>query len=129
MRGGPARCLARTTNARALLGVDGHFVVLSGGGSWQTGLIRGAPVNDWRGGPMFQHEASDVGLAGKPHALLAPRVFQKTIEHANPASVAGDAVMQTHDHHPAALCAFFVELVELVFERLLVSGRVPRFEG
>src|SRR5260370_685190 len=73
---------APTTSTRAVLDVDGHFVVLSGGWSEQTGSIRGAPVNDWRGGPMFQHEASDVVLAGKPHALLAPGIFQKTIEHA-----------------------------------------------
>jgi hypothetical protein len=32
-------------------------------------------------------------------------------------------------HHPTTCLALFVEFVELVFERLLIRGRVPAREG
>jgi len=51
---------------------------------------------------LFHDEAGNLVLASEPNASFASCVFEKAIEHANPTWVAGDAVMKTDDHHPAA---------------------------
>jgi len=43
--------------------------------------------------------------------------------------MAGDPVVQARHHHATSMRAFFVELVELIAQHLLVSSRIPACEG
>jgi len=42
--------------------------------------------------------------------------------------MAGDAIVQTDHHHSAPSGSFLIKLVELILERLLISGRIPALE-
>src|ERR1700738_1069812 len=96
--------------------------------SGRTGEIRRAAIDDGSSGAIGQCVAGDFILAGKPDARLALRVAKESIERTHPAGMAGDAVMKADHHHAPARGAFFVELVELVAQRLLVSGGIPALE-
>src|SRR5258706_7022812 len=101
----------------------------------RTRFSRGAPWNargGWRlalenrcPGTIRQGPARDFVLARKPHAGLRARVSEKAVEAAHAVRVTGDAVVEANDHHAPALRALFVELVELVAQRLLVRRRAP----
>src|SRR5260221_10337990 len=41
----------------------------------------------------------------------------------------GDAIVQADHQHAPSMHALFVELIELVAQRLLVGGRIPADEG
>src|SRR5258708_30839430 len=104
----------------------------------RTRFSRGAPWkarDGWRlaletrcPGTMRRGPGRDCVLAREPDAGLRARVSQKAVEAAHAVRVTGDAIVQADDHHAPALRAFFVELVELVAQRLLVGRRAPAGE-
>jgi len=78
---------------------------------------------------MFERPGRDFVLAREPDAGLGASVGREPIEYADAVRMARDAVVQSDHHHPPTMSALFVKLIKLVFERLLVDGRVPTLEG
>ena len=74
-------------------------IFLSGCRSGQARYVRRTAFDDGRVGAMIERPAGDFVLASKPDALLALRVGKEAVEGANPAIVAGDAVVQADHHH------------------------------
>src|SRR5260221_5512760 len=77
---------------------------------------------------MIERPAGNLVLPSKPDALLALRVGKEAVEGANPAGMAGYAVVQADHHHTRRMCAFIVKLIEFIAQRLLVGGRIPALE-
>src|SRR5260370_2650852 len=90
--------------------------------------VRRAAFDDGRVGAMIERPAGDLVFPSEPDALLALRVGKEAVEGANPAGVAGDAVVQADHHHAPPMRAFLVKLVEFIAQRLLVRGRLPALE-
>src|SRR5258705_13603958 len=104
-------------------------IFLSGCRSGQAGYVRRATFDDGRVGAVIERPVGDLVLPREPDALLALRVGKEAVEGANPAGVAGDAVVQADHHHAPSLCAFLVKLVEFIAQRLLVGGWIPASNG
>src|SRR6202051_1661751 len=103
-------------------------IFLSGCRSGQARYFRRAAFDNGCVGTMIERPAGDLVLPSEPDALLALRVGKETVEGANPAGVAGDAVVQADNHHTPPMWPFLVKLVELIAQRLLLGGRMPALE-
>src|SRR6478672_11523697 len=103
-------------------------IFLSGCRSGQARYVWRAALDDGRVGAMIERPAGNLVLASEPDALLALCVGEEPVEGANPAGVAGDAVVQADHHHAPPLRPFLVKLVEFITQRLLVGGRIPALE-
>src|SRR5260221_5908426 len=95
----------------------------------QARLARRAPVDDRRSSAIGQYVTGDLVLPGEPDISLALGIGQEAVERAYPARMAGDSVVQARHHHAPPMRALLVKLVELVAQRLLVSGGIPADEG
>src|SRR5258707_15507861 len=103
-------------------------IFLSGCRSGQARYVRRAAFDDGRVGAMIERPVGNLVLPSEPDALLALRVGKEAVEGANPAGVAGDAVVQADHHRASPLRPFLVKLVEFITQRLLVGGRIPTLE-
>src|ERR1700754_3982405 len=98
-------------------------------GPGQTGLAHRATIEIWGLFRSLHRPVGDLVFSGEPDAGLAVRVGEEAVENSYATGVPGNAVMQTHDHHPAPRGGLFVELVELILERRLVCAGVPPADG
>jgi hypothetical protein len=82
-------------------------------------------VCDGKGGRAAQtsERAERARLRGVPRMLNHGKHSKEY-----PISMAGDAVMQADHHHSPPLSVFPIKLVELIVQRLFVSGCVPALE-
>src|SRR5712671_3863472 len=103
-------------------------IFLSGCRSGQARYVRRAAFDDGRVGAMIERPAGNLVLASEPDSLLALRVGKEAVEGADPAGMAGDAVVQADHHHAPPMRAFLVKLVEFIAQRLLVSGRIQTWK-
>src|SRR5258708_31430158 len=67
-----------------------------------------------------------------PRSTLFPytTLFRsEAVERAYAPGVSGDSVVQARHHHTPLMRAFFVKLIELVTQRLLICSWIPAREG
>jgi hypothetical protein len=84
---------------------------------------------DDRGGlSLLQRPASNLVLTREPDAVVALRVGEEPVERANPVGMAAQAIVHADHHHPPPRSSLFVELVELVAQRLFVRMRIIALE-
>src|SRR5580693_4778657 len=100
----------------------------SGCRSGQARYVRRTAFDDGRVGAMIERPAGNLVLPSEPDALLILRVGKEAVEGANPAGMAGDAVVQADHHHAPPMRPFLVKLVEFIAQSLLVGGRIPALE-
>src|SRR2546426_6759135 len=104
------------------------MIFLSGCRSGQAGYVRRTAFDDRCVGAMIERPPGNLVLPSEPDSLFAFRVGKKAVEGANPAGMAGDAVVQADHHHAPLTRAFLVKLIEFIAQRLLVGGRIPALE-
>ena len=77
---------------------------------------------------MRQRPTCDLDLAGEPDILFPPHVIEDVVEHADRSWACADPVMQTNNHHPRPLRAFFIRLIELVLQQQIELCEVVDME-
>lgn len=98
-------------------------------GAWQPRDTGGTPRYDRRILTLLKHPLDNLILAREPHAIVIFGIGEKSIEHPDPVCMPVDAIVEANEHQAAPSRTFFVELIKLVSESLLISHRIVAFEG
>jgi hypothetical protein len=81
-------------------------------------------MHDRRILPVFEGPLRNLILPRKPNVVVALRIREESIKYTNAIRMTIDPVVHAYEHHPSAVCALFVQLVELVLKCLFICKRV-----